>query len=942
MSARRRIGPRLDIRLLGPPEILVDGQPLAVDTRKAVAILAVLATDGRAFARDELAALLWPDSDDVAARGALRRTLSTLRSAIGDGPLVIDRSRVDLVRRQVRVDLGDLEAAAGSEDLPTLAAAAAMARGDFLAGFSLRDSPEFDDWRASRAVTVERAVLGILDRLSVTAERAGDLSAAIEAASRRLDLDPLDEGGHVRLMDLLDAVGDRSGALRQYRACVATMERELGVAPLASTTQRYEAIRDRETVPHTSAPGPTPEDPGALASHPHPRPPMVGREVELDALRAVYRSVGSGPGRSASVFGEAGIGKTRLAEELAAEVRASGGTVLSTTAYPAEREIPYGPIVDLLRTAITAGGSRGLDRLPSPTRAELARLLPSIDGAQGVGPPGDGPGAHARLVVAIADALTGLLDGPKAGVLWIDDVQWLDGSTREALGFLLRRMADRPFLVLLTWRPGDLEAPGRAFTDRLTADPAAVAIALRRLTREEIAAIVAATGRGPSEGDAALDRLVAASEGLPLYVVEALASGDDLSGTPPPGVRPVLLERLGSVGETAGQVLVAASVIGRSFDLATLRHASGRSEEETVDAIDECLRRGLIREAPAGFDFVHGALRDLAYASVSLTRRRLLHRRVADAMRLDLAGSGRDDLARLVMIATHERAAGRDAEAAEAYRQAGRRAAAVFANDDAISHLSAALALGHPDAGSIRAAVGRLRTRTGDYAGAVADLEAAAAISPTPVLPDLEWALARVHLRRGDLAAALHHLDAALASGPGDGLAARVLVDRSVVLRRMRDPAGAVATAERAASMAERIGDGAAAGAAHRMLGLAAMDTGDAGRAIDELTSALAAAAADADPTARIAALASLAMASAAAGALDVALAHGERAVEETRTIGDRHLEAAVENHLADILHGAGRDEDAMVHLRRAVQAFADVDGDPADPDPGIWMLSAW
>ena len=104
---------------------------------------------------------------------------------------------------------------------------------------------------------------------------------------------------------------------------------------------------------------------------------------------------------------------------------------------------------------------------------------------------------------------------------------------------------------------------------------------------------------------------------------------------------------------------------------------------------------------------------------------------------------------------------------------------------------------------------------------------------------------------------------------------------------------------------------------------------------------ALDAATTDPDPTARIAALAALAMASASAGSLDDAVSYGQEAVVACQRIGDRHLEAAVENHLADILHAAGRDDEARVHQRLAVAAFAEVGGDPADPDPGIWMLSA-
>lgn len=82
-------------------------------------------------------------------------------------------------------------------------------------------------------------------------------------------------------------------------------------------------------------------------------------------------------------------------------------------------------------------------------------------------------------------------------------------------------------------------------------------------------------------------------------------------------------------------------------------------------------------------------------------------------------------------------------------------------------------------------------------------------------------------------------------------------------------------------------------------------------------------------------------MAAAAGGDVETALGHGEAALADCRRIGDRHLEGAVENHLADILHAADRDDEAMTHLRRSVAAFAEVGGVPADPDPGIWMLSA-
>ncbi len=706
-----------------------------VDTRKAIAILAVLAAERRAFARDELAALLWPDADDAAARGAFRRTLSALRAAVGENVLVVDRTRVDLVRDHVRIDLLDLERLAGSADRGGLEHAAALARGPFLAGFSLRDSPDFDDWRAARAITAERTVNTVLDRLSAALEDAGDLPAAIATAGRRVDLDPLDEGAHVRLMDLSAAAGDRAGAMRQYRACVAILERELGVAPLPETAARYEAIRDAvpaDPAPRRAAPG-----------RGHRGLPLVGRDRGMATLMHA-RTAAERDGRVVVLTGEAGIGKTRLAETFVSQARAAGSTVLSARAHAAEQAIAYGPIVELLRAgqADPACADR-LRRLDGASLADLARLLPTVEGAAR-GTDVHGPGAHARLVTAIAEALVAAVSGTRPGIVWVDDVQWVDAESLEALAYLARRLTGRSVVLLLTWRHEELDAAALSFARQVEALSAVTTVQLERLDRDDVEALVAAA-TGVAEPAASLvDPLVTASEGLPLYVVEVLAGGHTSPDGMPDGVRAVLRQRLATVDGLSEQVLAAAAAIGRSFDLATVRHASGRSEDETVQALDDLLRRGLIRElaerpdpsdavsgrsatAPTSpvlrYDFAHAALRDLAEASTSLARRRLLHRRIAEALRMDLGGVGRDDLGRLVRIAQHERDAGRDAEAAEAFREAGDRASGLFANVDAISHYAAAVALGHPDVVGLHAAIGGLRTRLGDYAGAIAALE---------------------------------------------------------------------------------------------------------------------------------------------------------------------------------------------------------------------------
>ncbi|HEU0242672.1 MAG TPA: BTAD domain-containing putative transcriptional regulator, partial [Candidatus Limnocylindrales bacterium] len=612
----------LDIRVLGPLEVLVDGLPVRVDTRKAVAIVALLAVEGRPYARDELAAMFWPEADDESARGAFRRTLSVLRSALGERWLLVDRSAVALpVGGDVTLDLVQLDLAAAAGDRSGLAAAAALARGPFLAGFSLRGSPDFDDWRATRAVSVERRVVDVLGRLTAAAEADGDIGAAADAASRLVELDPLDEPARRRLMAILARSGDRAGAIRLYRSTVATLERELGVQPLAETTELYEAIRDDRFATSSSLSGHTPAPsaappavPAAIAAAPASLP-MVGRDMALARLVEAHAGTRV-DGRVATIRGEAGIGKSRLVEALSVTVAARGGRTLAARAFPGEGAIAYAPIADLLRAGLALEGSVArLADLPATVLADVARIVQLPPGlvAVEVEAGGASPAARARLLDAVAVVVTALVTGPAPGLVVVEDVQWADDASREALRYLARRLVGRPLLLVLTWRAEELDAAGAAFADALDGLPGTVTVSLERLGASDVAALVATAGAGG--WDPGL--LAAESEGLPLYVVEALAAGPGVAGEAPHGVRALLHERLASVGETATQVLAAAAVIGRTFDLGTVRAASGRSEDEVVDALEELVRRAIVREADRGggsvFDFGHARLRDAAY-----------------------------------------------------------------------------------------------------------------------------------------------------------------------------------------------------------------------------------------------------------------------------------------------------------------------------------------
>ena len=229
----------LRVSLFGAPAIEVGRRRIETDTRKATALLAYLAVSEKPQRRATLAALLWPENDESKARGALRRTLSVLRKALGDRWLETEGETIDLHRPSVRVDVVEFRRALHDGRFDD---AVRLYRGQFLEGFSLRDSPEFDDWQAAQGDALRSEYAEALTQLATAADARGDVAAAIGHAKRRLELDPLHEPAHRELMRLHARGGDRPAALRQYHDLVRLLDAELGVAPLAETRTLNAAI----------------------------------------------------------------------------------------------------------------------------------------------------------------------------------------------------------------------------------------------------------------------------------------------------------------------------------------------------------------------------------------------------------------------------------------------------------------------------------------------------------------------------------------------------------------------------------------------------------------------------------------------------------------------------------------------------------------------------
>ncbi len=930
----------LRIALLGPPLVEVDGRPLDVDTRKAIALLAYLAYTGRPARRDSLAALLWPETNPDRARATLRRTLSTLKSALQSRWLEIGRDTVALAGEGIWFDVDELRRLVATSEshghaanetcarcLEPLQQAAALDRGSFLAGFGLRDSAAFDDWQQLAGDEVHRELASVLDRLAGALAASGSPTQGIACARRRLALDPLHEPAHRQLIRLLAEVGDRQAAMEQYRDCVRVLDRELGVRPLDETTALYHAIVEGSP----AAPSPPP---AAVAA----RPPtadapydLVGRDAEVRELLAAYDDLGP-DGRVVALVGEAGIGKTRLADELLAHVAARGRMALAVRCYEEERGLAYGVVLQLVRSATAVAPTLDDDAW---WVAEVARLAPElgVPAAQ----PLDSEAGQVRFYEAVAELLLHGA-GPEPAALCIDDAHWADESSLALLAYLAHRLSGRPLLLAASWRPEEVaqDHPVRRLVADAQRTGRASVIELGRLSGADVAQLVASTGRSDALGE----RLYVESGGLPFFVVEyldALARGDDEPDWAlPVGVRDLLERRLAGLGELSLQVLAAAAVLGRAFDPDTVRAASGRSDEEVVLALEELVGCGLLVESSDGVvDFRHEQARELVGSRMTLARRRLLHRRAA----AELDSRGRRE-SQAAMTAYHLAAAGDEAAAAERYRAAGDHARRLYANAEALAHYRASLALGLPDAAALHEAIGDLETLAGNYGSAFASYETAAALADGASLPEIERRIGLLHLRRGEWELAEASLAAA---SEGLELASRSLAsaDRALAAHRLGDETAARELAGTALHLAEEIDDAGALAQAHNILGMLAGRRGDDGEAITHLELGASIAHAAGDAGAETAALNNLALAVRASG-------DSARAIELTTTAlvlsirqGDRHREAALRNNLADLLRSDGRDVEAIEELKRAVAIFAEI-GEPGKLEPEIWKLSEW
>ena len=421
-------------------------------------------------------------------------------------------------------------------------------------------------------------------------------------------------------------------------------------------------------------------------------PVLVGRQDELDRLRALLDQAIGGRPAVALLAGEAGVGKTRLVQEITRIASDRGMRVLSGGCVELGGEgVPLAPLVDVLRTVARSTPAEHLDSCFGPARREFARLLPELDPAAAATPPQ--PGSAAQLREHVLALITRLSVG-RPMLLVVEDLHWADASTRDLLVFLVQTLRELGVLLMLTYRSDELHRrhPLRPVITAWERVRGVERVDVGRFSRDEVAAQLRAIRRTAPTAQFT-DVVFERSQGNAFLVEEILAAVDSGAdpGDIPPSLRDVLLARTETVSDTAQRILRTAAAGPRVTDR-LLEALLAMPESELYPALRETVEHHLlvVDHNGRGYAFRHALTRDAVYDDMLPGERVRLHTAYGEALSADPTLLD-DDGTVAATLAHHWYAALDLPRALSASVRAGRQAGVGYAPAEALRHLERAL-----------------------------------------------------------------------------------------------------------------------------------------------------------------------------------------------------------------------------------------------------------
>lgn len=653
------------LKCMGVPELLApSGRPVKIRGHRHLALLVYLVVERRAhYRRDELATLLWPDATISEARHSLSTGVYAIRRALGSGVLSGDRELVRFDHTSVQTDLERLLTGAPID--PDVQPVVEV--DGFLRDFEIRDAPDFARWKDVQHLRVLPQVLAALLRLIDHARRIGSSRLSGELADRLRALDPLSEAGTRAKMEALAFSGDRISALRVFEEWSERLKEELGATPGALVEEMARRLRHRGLERPVNDPTP------AVQTEPWRDRPFVGRAHEHRQLYERWEQAQQALPRHFVVEGESGIGKSTLVERFAMAASLEGAVVARTQCYELERELPFVTISGLVKGLLD---KPGVGSTAPAALAEVARVVPRLrERFPGLPAPMDHHGELARLhfaegVMAMLEAV--MEEHPV--VLVVDDFHLADEVSLLVLHMMLRRQERGRFMVLLTMRTSEL-APSSAAArihgggEGLRMEHMVLPPLSEAECDELLTGLVPSGEVAPTPAERHL--LLQAARGVPMvlqllvqdwsrhggrslaFEFRSMTSRAGGRGQPDAeGMYGHLVERvLADLDPVARLVMFAASVLGSRINDLGLYQVADLTTSQTMMGMAALAQRRILRDSPAGLDFVNELVRGKVYTGMPRPLRLELHRAIARRLLARLSSG--EELVRGLDIAWH-------------------------------------------------------------------------------------------------------------------------------------------------------------------------------------------------------------------------------------------------------------------------------------------------
>lgn len=688
----------LTIQLFGSPVLIYHGRAVNFHAPpRTMPLLAYLLLQrAQPLDRQQVAFTLWPDDAESDARTNLRRHLHHLQQALPPAPpdypwlLVNPRTVQWNPAAEYQLDVAEFERLTGAPQ--TLAQAIPLYTGDLLETI-------YDDWIFFERERLSNLYFTGLGQLIYDCRTRRDYSAAIHYAGLVLARDPFREDTVRQLLALRYESGDRAGALAEYERFSKQLKQEMGVLPMPETQALYEAILHHAHIADIESTDPS--DEVSPAHRVSVRLPLVGRQMEMDRLSTRWSRAARGHGGLLLIGGEAGIGKTRLTQELALLAESQGARILRG-ATSQQNPRPYQALIEafqlVLPLLINLEGE--LNRLSA-----LAALIPELPRRCNLPhlPELDPDRERIRLFDAAAGCLEKLA-APRPVLLILEDLHWAGETSITLLEYLVRRIAGAPILVVATYRDEEIahNHPLHTLRHNLTSnhdpDPTSLMenLLLGPLSPQDIHTLM--QQMVPEQSQLA-ERLFIESEGNPLFIdllwQHWQAHSDNEIGTAlPGGISAVISRRLVDLLPESRAYAEVAAVIGTQFGAEAVRTVGGWNEMQAHTALSGLLDNHLVQDVEGrsryDYRFAHHLIQAALYAEIPAAKRKRRHLRVAEILEM-LYADLRDEMAG--DLAVHFDRGGDPVRAVSAYLQSAQTALRMFADTEALNALNRALQL---------------------------------------------------------------------------------------------------------------------------------------------------------------------------------------------------------------------------------------------------------